>query len=101
MSEMILEMQFFIDFQLYLKEQHSSFPMSFTRFFKIIFLIQSNDCENLPFILQEYTRFLNQNFQLAATRSSRKEVFCKKDVLKNVAKFTGKDLCQSLGTIIL
>ena len=29
-------------------------------------------------------------------RSSRKEVFYKKDVLKNFAKFTVKHLCQSL-----
>ena len=29
-------------------------------------------------------------------RSSRPEVFCKKDVFKNFAKFTGKHLCQSL-----
>ena len=29
-------------------------------------------------------------------RSSRPEVFCKKDVLRNFAKFTGKHLCQSL-----
>ena len=29
-------------------------------------------------------------------RSSRQEVFCKKGVLKNFAKFTGKHLCQSL-----
>ena len=29
-------------------------------------------------------------------RSSCPEVFCKKDVLKNLTKFTGKDLCQSL-----
>ena len=29
-------------------------------------------------------------------RSSRLEVFCTKDVLKNFAKFTGKHLCQSL-----
>ena len=28
-------------------------------------------------------------------RSSRLEVFCKKDVLKNFAKFIGKYLCQS------
>ena len=27
-------------------------------------------------------------------RSSRREVFCKKDVLRNCAKFTGKHLCQ-------
>ena len=29
-------------------------------------------------------------------RSSRPEVFCKKSVLENSAKFTGKHLCQSL-----
>ena len=29
-------------------------------------------------------------------RSSRLDVFCKKVVLKNFAKFTGKHLCQSL-----
>ena len=29
-------------------------------------------------------------------RSSRQEVFLKKDVLRNFAKFTGKHLCQSL-----
>ena len=30
------------------------------------------------------------------SRSSRSEVFCKKFVLKNFAKFTGKKLCQNL-----
>ena len=29
-------------------------------------------------------------------RSSHPEVFCKKDVLRNFAKFTGKHLCQNL-----
>ena len=29
-------------------------------------------------------------------RSSRPEVFCKKGILRNFAKFTGKHLCQSL-----
>ena len=29
-------------------------------------------------------------------RSSRSEVFCNKDVLRNFAKFTGNHLCQSL-----
>ena len=32
----------------------------------------------------------------AKTGSSRPEVFCKKGVLENLAKFTGKHLCQSL-----
>ena len=29
-------------------------------------------------------------------RNSRQEVFCKKGVLENFAKFTGKHLCQNL-----
>ena len=29
-------------------------------------------------------------------RSSRPEVFCKKDVLRNILKLTGKQLCQGL-----
>ena len=39
------------------------------------------------------------SFNLPASesfRSSRPEVFCKKDVLKNFSKFTGKHLFQSL-----
>ena len=34
--------------------------------------------------------------KLPTNRSSRPEVFCKKGVLRNSAKFTGKHLCQSL-----
>ena len=34
--------------------------------------------------------------RFSAVRSSRSEVFCKKSVLKNLAKFTGKHLCQCL-----
>ena len=34
--------------------------------------------------------------QYIKIRSSRPEVFCKKGVLRNFAKFTGKRLCQSL-----
>ena len=30
----------------------------------------------------------------AISRSSRPEVFCKKDVFRNFTKFTGKHLCQ-------
>ena len=33
---------------------------------------------------------------LLCCRSSRPEVFCNKDVLRNFAKFTGKHLCTSL-----
>ena len=34
--------------------------------------------------------------RVVGNRSSRQEVFCNKDVLKNLTKFTGKHLCQSL-----
>ena len=34
-------------------------------------------------------------------RSNRPEVFCKKSVLRNFAKFTGKHLCQNLFLIKL
>ena len=33
---------------------------------------------------------------LVPSRSSRPELFCKKGVLRNFSKFTGKHLCQSL-----
>ena len=33
---------------------------------------------------------------MQAYRSSRPEVFCKKGILADFAKFTGKHLCQSL-----
>ena len=35
-------------------------------------------------------------YNRAQIRSSRPEVFCKRGVLRNIAKFTGKHLCQSL-----
>ena len=46
----------------------------------------------LPDYLYMYFRFWRAHF----FRSSRPEVFCKKGVLRNFAKFTGKHLCQSL-----
>ena len=39
----------------------------------------------------------NKNFDShLLSRSSRSELFCKKDGLRKFAKFTGKQLCQSL-----
>ena len=38
----------------------------------------------------------SDHFIICSYRSSRPEVFCKKGVLKILAKFTGKHLCQSL-----
>ena len=49
-----------------------------------------------PFFVAEI--FDNGKYKKHATnkiRSSRPKVFCKKGVLKNFAKFTGKHLCQS------
>ena len=40
---------------------------------------------------------LHERSNIAAQcRSSRLEVFCRKGVLGNFAKFTGKDMCQGL-----
>ena len=45
------------------------------------------------FFLQHY---FGRHLPLATSRSSRPEVFCKEDFLRNFVKFTGKHLCQSL-----
>ena len=42
--------------------------------------------------INELVWFISHNLY----RSSHPEVFCKKGVLRNFAKFTGKHLCQSL-----
>ena len=39
---------------------------------------------------------LHQKCQLLTVQKQPPEVFCKKGVLRNFAKFTGKHLCQSL-----
>ena len=59
---------------------------------------------SIELLLNESSRY-KRNFSLSAFslsisgqyfRSSRTEVSCKKDVLRNFAKFTGKHLCQGL-----
>ena len=47
--------------------------------------------ENILMKKENISHMININ-----SKSSRPEVFCKKDVLKNFAKFPGKQLCQSL-----
>ena len=37
-----------------------------------------------------------ETYHTSSHQNSVKPVFCKKDVLRNFAKFTGKHLCQSL-----
>ena len=39
---------------------------------------------------------LGFNMMVLRTRSSRTELFCKKGILRNFVKFTGKHLCQGL-----
>ena len=43
----------------------------------------------------------SQNHIFTHCRSSRREVFCKKGALRNLAKFTGKHLRQSLSATLL
>ena len=50
--------------------------------------------KNLKFT-RKHLYLLKVSIQLYEDRSSRPEVFSKTGVLKNVAKFTGKHLCQS------
>ena len=52
---------------------------------------RENSIQNLEVYL--FSSF--PGFLLCTYRSSCPEVFCKKDVLRNFAKFTGKHLCQS------
>ena len=40
------------------------------------------------------------NNVISSTRSSRPEAFCKKGVLRNFTKFTGKHLCQNLNQFL-
>ena len=44
----------------------------------------------------EYLILFRTSSAPCIVRSSRLEIFCKKSVRKNVAKFTGKHLCRSL-----
>ena len=43
----------------------------------------------------------SQNHIFTHCRSNRREVFCKKGALRNLAKFTGKHPCQSLSATLL
>ena len=53
---------------------------------------------NTPLSLKRSTYYYNADVFKDPNdyRSSRPEVFCRKDVLKNFTEFTGKHLCQSL-----
>ena len=55
---------------------------------KIYYNIQQNLAKNFTFSRGVFRTRLK-------VRSSRLEVFCRKDLLRNFTKFTGKHLCQS------
>ena len=63
-------------------------------------LLKKSLMENFIFcaVIQEYVDHIKNlaSVYLRQCRSSRPEVFCKKGVLRNFVKFTGKHLCQSL-----
>ena len=46
--------------------------------------------------MQGLSRFWKNHYLAARYRSSSPEMFCKKGVLRNFEKFTGKHLCESL-----
>ena len=54
------------------------------------------DVSTLEKFAKIFTQLKPKLFNKDLLRSSRPEVFCKKGVLRNFAKFTGKHLCQSL-----
>ena len=47
------------------------------------------------FVTEKYLKESTEMMLLSLNRSSRPDVFCKKGVLSNFAKFTGKHLCQN------
>ena len=54
------------------------------------------ELRNSPAFLYSQKELLTSQTILVFFRSGRPEVFCKKGVLRNFAKFTGKQPCQSL-----
>ena len=57
------------------------------------------DCFTLSlwnFPLGATDKYLDTKNVMPKYRSSRPEVFCRRGILRNFAKFTGKNLCQSL-----
>ena len=68
-------------------------------------LCHKQECQNpLRCLKRTYPKYpllqiliwLSLLFLVNLSRSSRPEVFCKKDALRNFTRFTGKHLCQGL-----
>ena len=69
-----------------------------------VVLVYFNDFEQIQPISQDFllltcerkTRQKKNTNEFIYYRTNRPEVFCTNGILKNLAKFTGKRLCQSL-----
>ena len=78
------------------------FYLKFAAYFRTLFLKNTSGGQILKKYGYEYTGFWKLVFWYIymycslKDRSNLQQVFCKKDVFKNFAKFTGKQLCQSL-----
>ena len=72
------------------------------RTFQVYFFVKDTYAHQWPFLCVKknskhfYVPFYRKSSSKFISRSSRPEVFCKKSILRNFAKFTGKQLCQSL-----
>ena len=69
--------------------------VSSNRVFRKVLSILVSESKQIS-MLQLISYFNEVNFFLIEFRSSRPEMFCRKGVLKNFAKFTGNHLCRSL-----
>ena len=82
-----LEVENLID----IRQLHFSYIL-FSRLFSFFFALSR--CQRAVYI--KYSIFLGFANVTNYFRSSRPKVVCKKHVLKNVAKFTGKHMCRDL-----
>ena len=71
--------------------------MSSSSYLKVLPLITQNSSTSSPIRTnQRFCGLQALHWYSYMFRSSRPEVLCKKGILSNFAKFTEKDLCQSL-----
>ena len=81
---------------LLFKHKSLSFVVNLTLFLHHISIFWLEHLYILPKLAPELFKVKNELLPPLINRSSRPEVFCKKDILRNFAKFTGKHLCWSL-----
>ena len=81
--------------QIYTREK-SKYLNSIRVFPFFVSFLCWNEINNKSSIKEGTRKMENCKANHILDRSSRPEVFCRKDALENFAKFTGKRLCQSL-----